>query len=148
MQIMGGDWFIVVSVGHNDAAKACFQIHQIRGQAENSHHFAGHGDVKAVLPGHALHPAAQAVHDVAQLTVVHIHTAFPGNLFHINPQRIALLNMVVQHGCQQVIRRADGMKISSKVQIDVFHRHHLSITAAGSTALDAKYRPEGRFTQR
>ena len=33
---------------------------------------AGHGDVEAVLAGHAVGFAAQAVHDVAQLAVVHV----------------------------------------------------------------------------
>ena len=47
----------------------------IRGQAENGHDLAGHGDVEAVLPRHAVGLAAQAVHDEAQLAVVHVHAA-------------------------------------------------------------------------
>ena len=40
------------------------------------------------------------------------------------------------------------MKIAGKVQVDVFHRHHLGITAAGGAAFYAKTRPQGRLAQR
>ena len=52
--------------------------------------------------------------------------------FHINPQGVALLNMVVQHGGQQIVGRANGVKVPGKMQVDVLHGHHLGIAAAGS----------------
>ena len=39
----------------------------------------------------------------------------------------------------------DGMKVAGEMQVDVFHRHHLGITAAGGAALHAEARPQGGF---
>ena len=123
------------------------QIRQVGGKAQHGHDLAGHGDVKAVLAGHALHPAAQAVHDVAQLPVVHVHAALPGDVLHVDIQRIALLDVVVQHGGQQVVGRADGVEIAGEVEVDVLHGHHLRIAAAGSAALYAEHRAQGGLPQ-
>ena len=37
-----------------------------------------------LLPGHALHPAPQAVHDVPQLAVVHVHGPLPGDILGVD----------------------------------------------------------------
>ena len=92
--------------------------------------------------------AAHAVHHVAQLTVVHVHDALPRDLAHVDAQLVALLNVVVQHGGQQVVGRADGVEIAGEVQIDVFHGHDLGVAAAGRAALDAEDGPERRLAQR
>ena len=41
---------------------------------------------------------------------------------------------------QQVIGGSDGVNIAGQVQVEIFHRDHLAVTAAGSAALDAKGR--------
>ena len=74
------------------------QVLQIGGQAEHCHNLAGHGDVKAVLPGGAVGLATQAVHDIAQLPVVHVHAPPPSDPPGVDAQGIALLDVVVQHG--------------------------------------------------
>ena len=144
---MGRDGLAIVGVAHHHPAQPGFQVRDVRGEAQHRHNLAGHGDVKPVLPGHALHPAPQAVHDVSQLPVVHVHTAFPGDLLHVNAQLVALLNMVVQHGGQQVVGRADGVEVPGEVEIDVLHGHHLGVSAAGGAALHAEHRPQGRLPQ-
>ena len=145
LQVARGHGFVVVGIAHDDAGKPLLQICNGRGKAEHRHDLAGHGDVKAVLPGGAVGLAAQAVHHEAQLAVVHIHAALPGDPAGIDAQGIALLNMVVQHGRQQVVGRADGVEVAGKMQVDVLHGHHLSIPAAGRAALDAEHRPQGRL---
>ena len=144
---MGGDGLSVVGIGHHHAAKAHFQIGDIGGQAQHSHDLAGHGDVEAVLPGHALHPAAQAVHDVPQLPVVHVHAALPGDLLHVDAQLVPLLDVVVQHGGAQVVGGADGVEVAGEVEVDVLHGHHLGIAAAGGAALHAEHGAQGRLPQ-
>jgi len=52
-----------------------------------------------------------------------------------------VVNVVVQHGGQQVVRQRDGAEVAGEVQIDVFHGHHLRHAAACGTALHAKHRP-------
>ena len=148
LQVVGGDRLAVIGVGHDHPAQACLQVADVRGQAEHGHDLAGHGDVKAVLPGHALHLAAQAVHNVAQLPVIHIHGALPGNLLDVDAQLVALLDVVVQHRGQQVVGSADGMEVAGKVQIDVLHGDHLGIAAASSAALDAEHGAQRGLTQR
>ena len=56
--------------------------------------------------------------------------------------RIALLNVVVQHGGKQVVGRADGVEIAGEVQVDIFHRNYLCVSAACSAALNTKYRSQ------
>ena len=147
LQIGGGDRLVVVGVAHNDAGQPLLQVLQAGGETQHRHDLAGHGDVEPVLPGHALHPAAQTVHDVPELAVVHVHAAPPRDLLHVDAEGVALLNVVIQHGGQQVVGRADGVKIAGKVQVDVLHGHHLRVAAAGGSALDAEHRAEGRLTQ-
>ena len=109
LQVMGGDRLTGTVVAHDDASQALLQIHQVGSQAEDCHDFRRNGDIKAVFPGHALHPTANAVDDVAELPVVHIHTAAPGDVLHIDVQGVPLLNVVVQHSGQQVVGCADGV---------------------------------------
>ena len=41
----------------------------------------------------------------------------------------------------QVVRRGDGVDVAGQVQVEVLHRHHLAVAAAGRAALDAEGRP-------
>ncbi|CAN4037168.1 Transcriptional activator FtrB, partial [Dysosmobacter welbionis] len=116
---------VIIGVAHHDPPQTGFQIRDVRCQTQHGHDLAGHGDIKSVLPGHTLHPAPQAIHDAAQLPVVHIHTPPPRNPLDVDPQGVTLLDVVVQHRRQQVVGRADGVKVPGEVEIDVLHRHHL-----------------------
>ena len=57
------------------------------------------------------------------------------------------MDMVIQHGGEQVVGRADGVHIPGEVQVDVLHRDNLRIAAARSPALDAENRAEGGLAQ-
>ena len=48
--------------------------------------------------------------------------------------------MVVKHGGQQVVGRADGVHVSGKMEVNVLHGHHLGVTAAGGAPFDAENR--------
>ena len=50
--------------------------------------------------------------------------------------------MVIQHGGEQVVGCADGVKIAGEVQVDVFHGDDLGVAAACRAAFDAEHRPE------
>ena len=63
-------------------------------------------------------------------------------------QRVALMNVIVEHGGQQIVGRADRVKITGEMQVDVLHRHHLCVPASGGPALDAEHRTERRLAQR
>lgn len=84
---------------------------------------------------------------MAQLTVVHIDDALPSDTFNIDTELIALLDVVIKHGCQQVVGGTDGMEVAGKVQVDVLHGDDLGPTATGGTALHAKHGTERRLAQ-
>ena len=138
----------LIGIAHDDARKPRFQVGQRRGKAQNGHHFACDGDIEPILAWDAVLAAAEAVFDVAKLAVVHIHAAAENDLFGIDIERVALEDMVIQHGAQKVVRRADGMEIAREVQVDVLHRDDLGIAAARRAALDAEHGPQGRLAQR
>ena len=98
LQVMGGDGLILIGVGHHHLGQTGLQVGQVGGQAQHRHDLAGNGDLKAVLAGHTAGLAAQAVHNVAQLAVVHVHGALPNDAAGVDVQGVALLNVVVQHG--------------------------------------------------
>ena len=149
LQVVGRDGLVVVGVAHHDAAQALLQVGDGGGQAEDGHDLAGHGDVEAVLAGHAVGLAAQAVHDVAQLAVVHVHHALPGDLAHVDAQLVAAAGCALSSmRRQQVVGRADGVEVAGEVQVDVLHGNDLGVAAAGRTALDAEHRAERRLAQR
>ena len=147
VQIAGGDGLLVVGVAHHQTGQTVLQIGDVAGQAQHGHDLAGNGDVVAVLPGHAVDPAAQTVGDKAELAVIHVHAAAPGDPAGVNAQLVALIDMVIQHGGQQVVGSADGVEVAGEVEVDVLHRNDLSITAAGSAALDAENGSQGGLPQ-
>ncbi len=147
LQIAGGHGLAVVGVAHDDARELRLQIHHVAGEAQHRHDLARHRDVKAVLSGHAVGFAAETVHHEAKLAVVHIHAALPGDAARVDVQGVALLDVVVQHRGQQIVRRADGVEVAGEVEVDVLHGHHLGVSAAGGTALDAEDGAERRLAQ-
>ena len=147
-EIMRRDRFIVVGVGHHDLAQTLLQIGDGSCKAENGHDLGCDRDIEAVFTRHACLRAAKTAHDVAQLTIVHVHHALPRDAAHVDAEFVALLNMVIEHSCEQVVRSADSMKIAREVQVDVFHGNDLGISATCSAALHAKDGPERWLAQR
>ena len=69
------------------------------------------------------------------------------DLAGIDVQFISLIDMVVDHRCQEVVCRADRVEIACEVEVDVLHGNDLSVSAAGSAALDTEDRSEGGLAQ-
>ena len=72
----------------------------------------------------------------------------PRDLGGIDVQLVAEMNVGVQHGSQQVVCRANGVKVARKVQIDIFHGNDLGISAASRATFNTKNRTQRRLTQR
>ena len=143
MQVAGSHRFAGTGVSHDDPGHPLLQIQNVACQAEHCHDLGGHGDIETVLTGHAVRLGSQAVHDAAELPVIHIHAPPPGYPVGVDIQGVSLMDVIVQHGRDQVISRADGMQIASEMQVDVLHGDHLCVAAAGSAALHAEYRSKG-----
>jgi hypothetical protein len=53
-----------------------------------------------------------------------------------------VVDVVVDQRREQVVRGRDRGEVAGEVQVDVFHRHDLRVTATGGAALHAEDRPE------
>ena len=140
--------FVIVGIGNNDFIDALFHVFQVGCQAEDGHHFRGHGDVEAAFAGNAVRFAAKTEHDAAQRPFVQVHDPPPGNAPGIDVQLIAVVDVVVDDRRQEIVGGGDGMNVTGKMQVDVFHRHDLGIAAACRSALDAETGSEGRLAKR
>ena len=84
--------------------------------------------------------AYQSDNNITQLAVIHINNTFPNDPARVDIQSIALLHMVIDHCRKQHVCRCNRMEITCKMQVDIFHRHNLGISAACRTAFDTKAR--------
>ena len=51
---------------------------------------------------------------------------------------VAVIDMRVQHGGDEIMRGADGVNVAGQVEIEILHWHDLAVTAAGRPAFDAE----------
>ena len=147
LKVAGTDGLAGKAVANDDLTQTFLEVADARRQAQDCHDLGGDGDIEAVLARHALGLTANAVDNVAQLTVVHIDDALPSDALNVNTELIALLDVVIKHGGQQVVGSTDGMEVTGKVQVDILHGNDLGPTATSGTALDAKDGAERRFAQ-
>ena len=142
------DRFSLRVVGDQDAAQAALEVVDIRGKAEDRHDLGGDGDNKVILARNAVDLSAESDDNVSESAVIHVKAPLDENAALVNPERVALLEMVVQHRAAEIVRRRDGVHISRKVKVDVLHRQHLRVAAARGSSLDTEHRAERRLTER
>ena len=138
---------VATGVADDNSAESFPQVGERGRQTEYSHDFRGNGDVVTVFPRETVGRTAEGDDDLAQGPVIHVHNPFPGNQAGVKIQPVAVVDVVVKHCRQQVVRGAYCMKVAGKVQVDVFHRHDLGITTAGSATLDSEAGTKRRFAQ-
>ena len=59
-----------------------------------------------------------------------------------------LIDIVVHHGGNHVVRTGDGVEVACEVEVDFVHGQYLSISATGSTALHSEAGTQRGFAQR
>jgi len=114
---------------------------EVAGEAEDRHHLRGGPDVEAVLARKSIGDAAERGDDLAQRPVVHVEHAPPSHPPLVDGERIAPVDVIVDHGGEQIVGRRDGVEVAGEMQVDVFHRHDLGIAAAGRRRLHAERGP-------
>ena len=147
LEVAGAHRFAVAGIADDDVGEALLEVLEIAGEAEDRHHLGGDGDVEAVLAREAVGDAAERGDDRAQRAVVHVDGAAPGDAAAVDAERVAPVDVVVDQRAQQIVGAADGVEVAGEVQIDVFHRHHLGVAAAGGAALDAEAGAERGLAQ-
>ena len=138
----------VAPVPGDDRAAALLQVLEVACQAEDRHHLRGDGDVEARFARDAVDLAAEADDRVAQGPVVHVEDAPERDVALIDAERVAVVEVVVDHRRQQVVGRRDRGEVAREVEVDVLHRHDLREPAAGGAPLHAEAGPQGRLAQR
>ena len=129
-----------VCITDDDPCKAVLQVCNVTCKAKDCHDLGCYCDVVAVFPRHAVCLSAKAVYYETELAVIHIHTSSPCDLPRVDVQSVALVDMVVDHCCKQVVCCTDCVEIACEMEVDVFHRYYLCVSAACCTALNAEYR--------
>src|SRR5882672_1952541 len=147
LEILRENRFLLARVADDDLAQALLQVLERVGQAEDRHDLGGDDDIEPVLARVAVAGAAEAHGDVAQRAVVHVDDALPGDAAHVDAELVAVVDVVVDHRREQVVRERDRVEVAGKVQVDVFHRNDLRVAPAGRAALHAEHRPERRLAQ-
>ena len=147
MKVMGSNGLIVAGVANNDATQALLQVGDGGCQAEDGHNLGGNRNIEAVFAGNAVGFAAQATHDVAQLTVVHVNNTLPRNAANVDAKLVAIVDMGIEQSSEQIVCRANSMEVAREMQVDFFHRDYLGIATACGAALDAEYRSQAGLAQ-
>ena len=84
---------------------------------------------------------------IAERPVVHVDDAPPRHPPGVDVERVAPVDVVVDQRREQVVGGGDRVEVAGEVEVDVLHRHHLGVAAAGRPALLAEARPERGLAQ-
>ena len=112
---------------------------------EDGHDLRGGGDVEPLLSGRAIGRPAQANHALAERALVEVKHARPEDALRVDALSVAVLDVIVHHRAQQVVRGRDGVQVTGEVQVDGVHREHLRIATTCGAALDAENGPHRRL---
>ena len=147
VQLLGAHRFALARIADNDIAKTRLQILKIVGEAEDRHDLGSDRNVEAGLARIAVGDAAERTDNLAQRSIVHVQYAPPRDAAAVDAKRIAPINVIVDQRREQIVRSGDGVKVAGEMEVDILHRDHLRIAAAGGTAFDAEAGPERRLAQ-
>ena len=95
LEVAGANGLAVVGIGDDDAPEPLAEVGQARREAEDRHDLGGDDDVESALAWQGVSGAAESNHDVAQGSIVDVEHALPGDATHIDVERIALVDVVV-----------------------------------------------------
>ena len=148
LEVSGCDRFLVACQTDDNIAETLLEIGTTGREGDDRHHLAAGDDHEVILPGGpAAHPA-EAHHNVPQRAIIHVDGPRPADAALVEAQGVAVMDMAVEHGGEQVVRRGNGVEIPREMKVDLLHGDDLRVAASGCPALDAEDRPEGWLPQR
>jgi hypothetical protein len=148
LELLGGDRLPVTVVPDQHPAEALAHVLERARQRQHRHDLRGGGDVEAALAGNAVLLGSKATDDVAQRPVVDVEHSPPGHLVLVDAELVALVDVVVDHGGEQIVRRGDRVRVPREVKVQQLHRHDLAVAATGGAALDAEGGAHGGLPDR
>ena len=144
-EVLGGDRRPVGRRREDDPAEPRPQVVQVGGQGEDGHDLRADGDDELGLARDAVLAPAEPDDDVAQGPVADVDDARPEDPVRVDPERVLVVEAVVEERAGEVVRGADGVDVAGQVEVEVLHRDDLAVAAAGRAALDPEDRPERRL---
>ena len=145
-EVTGADFTSVRTVADDDVAESAFEVGEGRGKAEHRHYLACGGDDEAVRAGHSVRASSQPHFHHAQGAVVEVEASAPNHFLY--PESVAEFYVIVYERGEQIVGGSYGVEISGEMQVYVFHRDNLCVTAAASAALYAEDGSQRRLSQR
>ena len=130
--------FSAAAVADDDFAEPVFEVGDVGCKTEDGHDLRGDGDHEVVFTGNSVGWSSHTDDQIPQGTVVHVEAAFEDDAARVDVKGISLLDMVVDHGAEQVVGGGDCVNVTGEVEVNVLHRNNLCISSSGSSAFDAK----------
>ena len=135
------------SLADDDSPEALFELGECFGETEDGHDLGGDGDVEARFARKGVGSAAEADDDLAQGPIVHVDDPVPDDPTGVDAARVAMVDIVVEGGGEEIVGGGDGVDIPGEVQVDIFHRRDLGIAAASTAAFHAEAGAQRRLAQ-
>ena len=129
---------------HDELIDAGAEVVLALREAEHGHQFRGHRDIETGFRRNAVRGAAETRHDEAEVTVIHVEHALPGDFLDVQLIAVAA---VIKDRREEVVRRGDRVEVTGEVEVDRLHRENLGVAAASRAALHAEARAERRFAE-
>ena len=145
LEVAAIDRRLVAAIGHDHVAEALFQILQVLRQAEDRHDFRRDGDVEPRLAREPVGHTSERAVDLPQSPVVHVNHTPPDDAAGVDFQRVAPVDMIVDHRRQQVVGAGDGVEVPGEMKVHFLHRHHLRHTATCRASLHPEIRAQRRL---
>ena len=119
---LGGHRLAAAGVADHDPPQSLAHVPQRRRQGEHRHDLGRGGDVEAGLAGHPVLGGAEAHHQVAQGPVVDVEHPAPRHLVDVDPELVPVMEVVVDHGRQQVVGGGHGVHVAGEMEVERLER--------------------------
>ena len=96
MKHIGGHRISVNIISNYDTCETGFEVIHVICKTKDSHYLGCNGDDKMVFSYHSVSLSSHSDDNVSELTVIHILAAFPVNALKIDPELVALLDMIIK----------------------------------------------------
>jgi hypothetical protein len=128
-------------------AEAAAEVGAALGEGDDRHDLAGLVDLEEGLARDAVERAAEADDELAQGAVVDGADAGPGDAHGVEAELVAVAQVGVEHGGEEVVGGADGVAVAGHAEVDGVGGDDLGLATAGAAALAAEHGAERGLAQ-